>query len=80
MTQYEKDIDNFINFNGKPMPIAYYNLAISIRDVSLFTKGIVAHRGWRLKHVKEYFGLKGNKEKILEQLKAEMAEWQKLTK
>jgi hypothetical protein len=30
--------------------------------------GMVPNRHWRLKHVKEYFGLKGNKESILAQL------------
>ena len=38
------------------------------RDVGLFCKGMIAHRNWRLKDVKDYFGLKGNKESILDQL------------
>ena len=46
----------------------YYNLVISIRDLSLFSKGIKPHRFWRLKDVKNYFGLKGNTQTILKRL------------
>lgn len=69
MTPFEKDMLLNINFNGKDMPRGYYNLIISIRDVSLWNKGIKAHRYWRLKDVKEYFGIRGNGEKVLEQLR-----------
>jgi hypothetical protein len=67
-TQYESDLDRTIDVNGKPMPIGYWNLIISIRDVSLFTKGIRPHRRWRLKHVKAYFGVTGSTSKILTEL------------
>jgi hypothetical protein len=70
MTQYEQDKYAVINFNGKPMSRAYYNLCISVRDVSLFSKGIKAHRFWRLKDVKRYFGVTGGTLKVLEQLQA----------
>lgn len=68
MTPFEEDMSNSINVNGKDIPRGYYNLLICIRDVSLFSKGIKPHRNWRLKDVKWYFGIKGNTEKILEQL------------
>ena len=77
MTQYEKDLERTINFNGRQMPIAYYNLVLSIRDVSLWTKGMKPHRNWKLKQVKEYFGITGNADKILDRLKAEQQCWTK---
>lgn len=69
-TQFQIDMGDNLSVNGKPMPRGYWNLILSIRDVSLFTKGIKAHRNWRLKDVKWYFGVTGGKEKVLEQLKA----------
>jgi|TARA_R110000765_G_scaffold240613_1_gene342923 hypothetical protein len=68
-TQFEQDLDNPISINGNQSSKGYYNLIVSIRDVSLFSKGIKPHRHWRLKDVKCYFGLKGNTEKILLGLK-----------
>jgi len=69
-TQFQTDLGKDLNFNGKPMPIGYYNLVVSIRDVALFCKGIRAHRMWRLTDVKRYFGVRGVKAKVLEQLRA----------
>lgn len=69
MTAFERDRRRFTQFNGAPMSIAYYNLVVSIRDVKLFSKGIVPHRNWRLRNVKQYFGIKGrDHEKLIEQL------------
>ena len=50
------------------MKHAHWNLLLSIRDLQLFCKGIKPHRYWKLRDVKDYFGVKGNKEKVLEQL------------
>ena len=47
---------------------ANYNLAVSIRDLKLWDAGIRPHRHWRLKHVKDYFGVTGNAKSILKQL------------
>jgi len=69
-TQFLKDFEAPLNINGAQSSRAYYNLVVSIRDVSLFTKGIKPHRMWRLKDVKNYFGLVGGKEKCLVQLQA----------
>ena len=68
MTQYEKDKDRYFNFNSSRMSFAYYNLVISIRDVGLWINNLRPHRNWRLKHVKEYFGIKGSAEKVLNEL------------
>ena len=68
-TQFERDLKKTINFNGKPMSISLYNLVVSIRDVKLYSKGIVPHRNWKITYVKEYFGLKGrDHQKLIDQL------------
>ena len=69
-TQFATDLGIDLNVNGHNMGRGMWNLLVSIRDVSLFTKGIKAHRHWRLTDVKNYFGLVGGKEKCLEQLQA----------
>ena len=66
MTQYEKDLDQVIKVNDGLMSIGIYNLLISIRDLKLYKAGIKPHKGWRLKHVKEYFGIIGNADTVLE--------------
>lgn len=72
MNGFERDkavTFSYADKNGsRPMTRAYWNLVISIRDVSLFTKGIKPNRHWRFGVVKEYFGIKGSKDKVLEQL------------
>ena len=57
-----------LNVNGNPMPRGYWNLICSIRDVSLYSKGIKPHRMWKISDVKWYFGAKGNPIAVLEHL------------
>jgi len=59
--QFLKDLDT-----GNKM--ALYNLAVSVGQVKLFSKGIKPTQKWRLKDVKNYFGLVGGTDKILGQL------------
>ena len=68
MTQFELDLQKPLSINGAQSSRAFYNLVISIRDVSLFSKGIKPYRGWRITDVKNYFGVKGNPTKVLIQL------------
>ena len=68
MTQYQLDLQRPLSINGTQSSRAFYNLVVSIRDVSLFSKGIKPHRGWRITDVKNYFGVKGNPTKVLAQL------------
>ena len=78
MVPFEKDLSTPFNCNGVEISKAYYNLVISIRDVKLFCAGLKPHRYWRLKDVKTYFGVKGNKENVLKQLelmKKQYIEW-----
>ena len=53
--QFLKDLHTPNNFMGTNK--AMYNLICSKRDLFLFCKGIKPHKNWRLKDVKEYFGL-----------------------
>ena len=65
-----------MNVNGNPMSQAMWNLICSHRDLKMWCKwGMKPHRGWKISQAKAYFGLKGNKIKLLEQfekLKAEV--------
>lgn len=67
-TQFQTDLDQPIQFNGKVISRGMYNLLVSIRDVKLYSKGLKPHRGWQIGDVKRYFGIKGNVLKIIEQL------------
>lgn len=65
MTQYEQDLKQYVKVNDGVMTKATYNLLISIRDVKLWKAGMRPHRGWKLKHVKEYFGVLGSADFVL---------------
>ncbi len=69
-SRYLEDCTNerVISANGNPMHRGFYNLIVSIRDVKLFLVGMKPHRNWKFNDVKKYFGLKGNKHKVAEQL------------
>ena len=47
---------------------AMYNLILTRRDVNLYLKDIKPHRGWKIGDVKAYFGIKGGKQKIADQI------------
>ena len=49
--------------------MAMYNLITSKSAVKLWTKGIKPNRHWRITDVKNYFGMNGNAETLLEKLK-----------
>jgi len=67
-TQFEKDFEESFSMNGSPMSRAYYNLVVSIRDFKLYAMGMKPNRHWKVKPVKEYFGIKGNTDKCVETL------------
>ena len=69
-TQFYTDLGIDLDVNGHNMGRGMWNLIISIRDMSLYSKGIRPHRNWKVTNLKRYFGIKGNTEKCLEQLKA----------
>ena len=45
-----------------------WNLSVCVGQVKMFSMGIKPSRHWRLKDVKNYFGISGNTETILEKL------------
>tara|TARA_R110000803_G_scaffold145933_3_gene211746 strand:+ start:27884 stop:28129 length:246 start_codon:yes stop_codon:yes gene_type:complete len=68
-TQFELDWSKSMNINGMESNKGYYNLIVSIRDVSLWTKfKMKPHRHWQIGQVKKYFGLQGNAKVILQRL------------
>ena len=67
-TKFQEDLGKSIDVNGTPMPVGYWNLIVSIRDVKLYSKGIKPHRMWKISDVKWYFGVKGSAQQIAETL------------
>lgn len=67
-TMFANDMTKSISVNGKPMPVGYWNLILSIRDCGLFSKGIKPHRNWKITDVKKYFGINGNAETMYKTL------------
>ena len=64
--QFLKDLKNTDNEVNR----AKYNLIVSVRDLKLYSKGIKPHRSWSINSVKRYFGLKGNTNKVLNDLQS----------
>lgn len=52
------------------VPVSQVKLISSISAMRLFCNGILPYRGFRLKDVKTYFGVKGNKQAVLAALEA----------
>jgi len=69
-TQFQNDLGKNISVNKGQMPVGYWNLITSIRDVKLYSHGIKPHRMWKISDVKWYFGVKGNAQQIAEVLEA----------
>ena len=68
-TFFEIDINKTITIDGKELSLGYYRLFLTIRDLKLVTRtSLKPHRNWRLKDVKQYFGLKGSAKTILKEL------------
>ena len=69
MTPFETELASTetINVNGKPMSYGIYNLIITKRDLSLWTKiGMKPHRNWTVTPVKKYFGITGNGQQLMD--------------
>ena len=68
-TFFEIDINKTITIDGTELSLGYYRLFLTIRDLKLVTRtSLKPHRNWRLKDVKQYFGLKGSAKTILKEL------------
>jgi hypothetical protein len=68
MTQFEQDLEQDLSVNGKASSKGMWNLIVSKRDLGLWKIGMKPNRHWKVTDVKKYFGLKGNKEKIYEDI------------
>ena len=55
-----------LKMNGKDMNRAVYNAIITRRDISLYCKGIIPRRGFKITDVKRYFEIKGTKDVLLD--------------
>jgi len=83
-TQFVADLLSApMSVNGNPMSQGIWNMIITKRDLSMWTKHkMKPHRGWKVSQVKTYFGLTGHGQKLLDQflaLKAETdAAWQSI--
>lgn len=62
--EVSKEEPKTIQLNGVVTPVWYYNLAVSNRDFSLWSKGIRAHRHWKFNETKKYYGLTGGKANV----------------
>jgi hypothetical protein len=65
--QFYKDLVSMDN-SQRNYNLGMWNLALSLRDLKLYCKGIKPHRGWKITPVKKYFGMTGNKETMLAKL------------
>jgi len=69
MTRFELDqkTGNGTQVNGTPMKWSMWNLIVTKRDLNLWVKlGMKPNRNWKVSQVKEYFGIKGSGEVLLE--------------
>lgn len=57
-----------LTVNGTSTGQAVWNLMCSKRDLALWTRGIKPHRRWKVSDAKWYFGIKGNRDKLLSQI------------
>ena len=67
-TQFQEDLTTELSINGTASNRGFYNLVVSIRDLKLYKAGIKPHRFWKISDVKNYFGLKGNVDALIERL------------
>ena len=68
MTQFEIDLKQDLSVNGSASSKGMWNLIVSKRDLGLWKAGMKPNRHWKVTDVKRYFGLKGNKHKIYEDI------------
>ena len=59
--KYESNPDNHPKTN-----IPLWNISCTMRDLSMYVNlGAIPTRGWKVSHVKHYFGIKGSGENLL---------------
>ena len=66
--------------NGVPTFREEWNLMVSRRDFGLFAMGLKPHRYWSFNETKKYFGLKGKKSIVAEDIKQLCEDYQEFKK
>ena len=56
------------SYGGRDMNRAVVKLTFDVGAMRMFCKGIVPARNFRLKDIKAFYGVKGNKQKVYEAL------------
>ena len=69
-----------IMMDNTPIFKEEYYLMISKRDFGLFAIGLKPHRYWSFNETKKYYGLKGNKTKVAEDIKQLCEDWKEFKK
>jgi hypothetical protein len=59
-----------ISVNGTPCAVWKWNLLLIRRDVGLYSKGILPHRGWKVTTVKRHLGVTGSADVLREKVNA----------
>ena len=67
-SQFLTDFDTQLTLNGAQSNRATWNLICSRRDVKLWQAGMKPNRHWKITDVKNYFGVKGNKDVIVDKI------------
>jgi len=65
---FYRDLGEHFNMNDGIMSRGIYNILVSTRDLKLWAHGMKPHRNWYVSDVKTYFGIKGNKDKLVKQI------------
>ena len=68
-TQFEKDLNVFMDIQANSSTLAYYNLVTTKRDMHLYCVGIKPNKNFKFTDVKKYFGLKGTKFEVNTQIR-----------
>ena len=67
-TQFIADFEHSLKINTSNSNRAMWNLICSRRDVKLWQIGMKPNRHWKITDVKNYFGIKGNKDAIVDKI------------
>jgi myo-inositol-hexaphosphate 3-phosphohydrolase len=64
MTQFEQDLQQPSGIEGVTFSLGYFNLMLAKRDLALWKEGQKPNKSWKVREVKEYFGIKGGRDKL----------------
>tara|TARA_R100001377_G_scaffold45328_1_gene25946 strand:- start:162 stop:497 length:336 start_codon:yes stop_codon:yes gene_type:complete len=67
-TQFITDFNHSLKINTSNSNRAIWNLICSKRDVKLWQIGMKPNIHWKITDVKKYFGIKGNKDTIVDKI------------